>query len=67
MVQYKIHYTWGSTVSKNIFYGKQFTTVTTYKNVQNYYDEKCTNTVKTRCNFLYALKVWNWPLFEREG
>ena len=29
-------------VSKNI-YDKQFTTVTTYKNVQNYYNEKCAN------------------------
>ena len=27
-------------LSKKI-YGKQFTTVTTHKNIQNYYNEKC--------------------------
>ena len=42
-----------------IFYDKQFTTVTTHKNVQNYYNEKYTYNVNTHCNLLYALKVWN--------
>ena len=41
------------------FYDKQFTTVTTHKNVHNYYNEECTYNVNTHCNFLYALKVWN--------
>ena len=36
-------------------YDKQFTT---HKNVQNYYNEKCTYNVNTHCNLLYALKVW---------
>ena len=40
-------------------YNKQFTTVMTHKNVQNYYNEKCTYNVSTHCNLLYALKVWN--------
>ena len=38
---------------------KQFTTVTTYKNVQNYYNEKCAYNVIIHWNFLYALKIWN--------
>ena len=37
-------------------YGKQFTTVTTHKNVQTYYNEKCTYNVITHWNLLYALK-----------
>ena len=45
-------------VSKKI-YNKQFTTATTHKNVQNYYNEKSTCNVNTYCNLLYALKVWN--------
>ena len=40
-------------------YGKQFTTVTTHKNVQNYYNENCTYNIITHWNFLYALKRWN--------
>ena len=40
-------------------YGKQFTTVTTHKNVQNYYNEKCTYNVNTHWNLLYALKILN--------
>ena len=46
-------------------YEKQFTTVTTHKNVQNYYNEKCTYNVHTHCNFLYALQVWNCLNFIR--
>ena len=38
-------------------YDKQFTTVTTHENVQNYYNEKCTDNVNTHCNLLYAPKV----------
>ena len=45
-------------LSKKI-YDKQFTTVTTRKNVQNYYNEKCTCNVNTHCNLLYTLKGWN--------
>ena len=45
---------------------KKFTTVTTRKNVQNYYNEKCTYNVNTQCNLPYALKVGNC-LFERKG
>ena len=40
-------------------YDKQFTAVTTIKNVQNYYNEKCTYNVIIHWNLLYALKVWN--------
>ena len=42
-------------LSKKI-YDKQFTTVTAHKNVQNYYNEKCTYNVNTHWNFLYALR-----------
>ena len=31
----------------------------TQKNVQNYYNEKCTYNVNTHCNLLHKLKVWN--------
>ena len=41
----------------------KFTTVTTYKNVQNSYNKKCTYNVTTHCNLLYALKVWNYLNF----
>ena len=40
-------------------YDKQFTTVTTHKNLQNYYNEKCTCNVIIHWNLLYALKIWN--------
>ena len=30
-----------------------------FKNVQNYYNEKCTYNINTHCNLLYALKIWN--------
>ena len=40
-------------------YDKQFTTVTTHKNVQNYYNEKCTYNIITHWNLLYALTLWN--------
>ena len=45
-------------LSKKI-YDKQFTTVTAHKNVQNYYNEKCTCNVNTHWNLLFALKIWN--------
>ena len=35
---------------------KQFTTVTTHKNIPNYYNEKCTYNVNTQCNLLYTLR-----------
>ena len=35
------------------FYDKEFTTVTTHKNVQNYHNEKRTYNVNTHCNLLY--------------
>ena len=44
-------------VKKN--YDKQFTIVTTHKNVQNYYNEKCTYNIITHWNLLYALKIWS--------
>ena len=47
-------------------YDKQFTTVTTHKNVQNYYNEKCIYNIKTHCNLLYALKVRNCLNFIRK-
>ena len=48
------------------FYDKQFTTVTTHKNIQNHYNEKCTYNVNTHCNLLYALKAWNCLNFIRK-
>ena len=39
-VKHLIHYTSLEELSKKN-YDKQFTTVTTHKNVQNYYNEKC--------------------------
>ena len=42
---------------------KQFTTVTTHKNVQNYYNEKCTYNIITHWNLLYVLKIWNYLNF----
>ena len=38
--KHQIHYAWLEEVSKQI-YDEQFTTVTTHKNAQNYYNEKC--------------------------
>ena len=38
---------------------KQFTIVTTHKNVQNYYNQKCTYNAIIHWNLLYALKLWN--------
>ena len=40
-------------------YDKQFPTVTTHKNIQKYYSEKCTYNIITHWNLLYALKIWN--------
>ena len=40
-----------------MFYDKQFTTATTHKTFQHYYNEKCT--YNTHGNFLYAPKIWN--------
>ena len=56
--------TWGS--KKKNLYDNQFTTVTTNKNVQNYYNEKCTYNVNRHSNLLYALKVWNCLNFIRK-
>ena len=47
-------------------YGKQFIIVTTNKKVENYNNEKCTYNVNTHCNFLYALKIWNYLNFIRK-
>ena len=52
----QMHYASLEEASKNV-YEKQFTTVTTQKNVQNYYNEKCTYKVNTHCNLLYALNL----------
>ena len=45
-VKHQIHYASLEEVSKT-FYGKKFTTVTTHKTVQNYFNEKCTYNVYT--------------------
>ena len=58
MAKHQIHYTSLEEVSKKS-YGKQFATVTTHKDVQNYYNEKCTYNVIIHWNLLYALKIWN--------
>ena len=66
---YPTHVTWAQGTTPNTlyiiweskkknFHGKQFTTVTTHKNVRNYYNEKCTYNANKHCNLLYALKVW---------
>ena len=47
-------------------YDNQFTKVATNKNVQSYYNEKCTFNVNTHCNLLYALKVRNCLIFIRK-
>ena len=57
-----LYITWGS--KKN--YDKQFTTVTMQKNVQNYYNEKCTYNAIMHWNLLYALKIWNCLNFIRK-
>ena len=36
----------------------------THRNVQNYYNEKCTYNVIIDRNLLYALKIWNRSLDE---
>ena len=55
-VKHQIHYASLEEVSKT-FYGKKFTTVTTHKTVQNYFNEKYTYNVNTHWNLLYALKL----------
>ena len=60
----QIHYASLDEVKKN--YDKQFTTVNTHKNIQNYYNEKCIYNVNTHCNLLYALKIWNCLNFIRK-
>ena len=59
--------TWGSKKKKTNFYDKQFTIVTTHKNVQNYHNEKCTYNVNTHCNLLYALKIWNCNFIQKKS
>ena len=63
-VKHKIHYASLEEVSKKNFMAN--TTVTTHKNVQSYYNEKCTCNVYTHCSLLYALKVWNCLNFIRK-
>ena len=46
-VKHQIHYASLEEVVKN-FYEKQFTTVTTHKNVQNHYNEKRTDNANTQ-------------------
>ena len=46
-VKHQIHYASLKAVSKKN-YEKQFTTAATHKNIQNYYNEKCTyNVIKS--------------------
>ena len=69
MRKYPIHVTWarGKTPnalcitwgSKEKNYDKQFTTVASHKNVQYYYNKKCTYNIIAHRNLLYALKIWN--------
>ena len=40
-----------------MFYDKQFATVTTHKNDENYCNGKCTYNVNTHGNLIYALKI----------
>ena len=58
MRRYPIHVTQAQGKTPNTLckknYEKQFTAVTTHKNVQNYCTEKCTYNVNTHCNLLYA-------------
>ena len=57
-MKHQIHYvSLEKVIKKN--YDKQFTTVTAHKNVQNYYNEKCTYNVNKHWNLLYALKIWS--------
>ena len=65
MVKHQIHYASLEEVSKKIF-DTQFTTVTTHKNVQDYYNEKSTYNVNTHCNLVYVLKIWNYLNFIRK-
>ena len=57
-----MHYASLEEVSKKN-YDQQFTTVTTHKDVQNYYNGKCTYNVVIHWNLLYALKIWNYLKF----
>ena len=65
MVKHQIHYASLEEVSKKKF-DTQFTTVTTHKNVQDYYNEKSTYNVNTHCNLVYVLKIWNYLNFIRK-
>ena len=57
-MKHQIHYvSLEKVIKKN--YDKQFTTGTAHKNVQNYYNEKCTYNVNKHWNLLYALKIWS--------
>ena len=78
MGKYPVHVTWtqgktpntlcitSGSISVKKIYDKQFTTVTKHRNVQNYYNDKCTYNANTRCNLLYALQVWNYLNFIRK-
>ena len=71
MRKYPIHVTWAQGKIANTlwitwgqtFYDKQFVTVTTQTNFQNYYNEKFTYNVIIHWNLLYALKIWNYLNF----
>ena len=56
MLKDQTHYASLEEVSKKN-YDKKFATVITHKNVQNYYNEKCTYNIMTHWNLLYALKI----------
>ena len=57
-VKHQIHHASLEEVTKKK-YNIQFATVTTHKNVQNYYNQKYAYNVIIHWNLLYALKVWN--------
>ena len=64
-LKHQIHYASLEKVSKKN-YDKYFTKVTTHKNVQYYYNEKCRYNVNTHWNLQYALKIWNCLNFSQK-
>ena len=59
MWKYPIYVTRAQGKTPNTLCITWVTVVTTHKNVQNYYNEKCTYNINIHCNLLYALKVCN--------
>ena len=59
--KYTIHASLEEVSKKN--YDKKFTTVTTHKNVQNYYNEKCTYNVNVH-TLQFAICIKSMELFE---